>query len=82
MRDLFRFFERRYSAVNVIDTALPRLKKINPAQENLNCEQHIDFIKKQRKKSLQANRSLNPGSTIVDSFFSQRKDGKRQPKGK
>lgn len=82
MRDLFKLFDRRYSAVNVNDTSSPIPTKANIAEENLNYLQQIDFNQRQRKKSLQASRSLKQGFTIVDSFFNQRKDGKRYPKCK
>lgn len=77
MRDLLKLFDRRYSAVNVNDTSVP-----NATVDNLNYLQQIDFNQRQRKKSLQASRSLKQGYTIVDSFFNQRKGGKRYPKCK
>lgn len=82
MRDLIKLFDRRYSAVSVNDTSLPNATKVNATVDNLNYLQQIDFNQRQRKKSLQASRSLKQGYTIVDSFFNQRRDGKRYPKCK
>lgn len=81
MRDLFKLFDRRYSAVNISD-ASPPTNNNSMAEENLQYLQQIDFNHRQRKKSLQASRSLKQGFTIVDSFFNQRKGGKRYPKCK
>lgn len=82
MRDLFKLFDRRYSAVNVNDSNAPNLLRDNTTEENLQYLQQIEFNERQRKKSLQASRSLKQGFTIVDSFFNQRKGGKRYPKCK
>lgn len=73
MRDLFKLFNRRYSAVNISDGNAP--------VDNLQYLQQINFNQRHRKKSLQANRGFR-GLTVVDSFFSQRRDGKRYPKCK
>lgn len=77
MRDLFKLFDRRYSAVNISESNPP-----SNVDDNLQYLQQIDFNHRHRKKSLQASRSLKQGFTIVDSFFSQRKGGKRYPKCK
>lgn len=77
MRDLFKLFDRRYSAVNMRESSPP-----SNVDDNLQYLQQIDFNHRHRKKSLQASRSLKQGFTIVDSFFSQRKGGKRYPKCK
>lgn len=83
MRDLFKLFDRRYSAVNVNDTAPPTNNSNRTvAEENLHQLQQNGFDQRQRKKSLQASRSLKQGFTIVDSFFNERKGGKRYPKCK
>lgn len=83
MRDLFKLFDRRYSAVNISDTSSPNNTNNNIiAEDNLQYLQQIDFNHRHRKKSLQASRSLKQGFTIVDSFFSQRKRGRRYPKCK
>lgn len=74
MRDLLKLFDRRYSAVNISDVEPPI------TVDNLQYLQQIDFNRRHRKKSLQASRSIKKGFTIVDSFFSQRRDGKRYPK--
>lgn len=82
MRDLLKLFERRYSAVNISDTSLPSNTNHNSlAEDNLQYLQQIDFNHRHRK-SLQASRSIKQGFTIVDSFFSQRKGGRRHPKCK
>lgn len=78
MRDLLKIFNRRYNAVNATDSANP-----NPsAEENLQHLQQIGFSQRNRKKSLQATKPLKRGLSIVDSFFNQRKGGKRYPKSK
>lgn len=78
MRDLLKLFNRRYSAVNATDNINP-----NPsAEENLQHLQQLGFEQRNRKKSLQATMPLKRGITIVDSFFNQRRDGKRYPKCK
>lgn len=82
MRNLFKLFDRRYSAVNANDSNAPNLLNTNTTEENLQYLQQIEFNERQRKKSLQASRSLKQGFTIVDSFFNQRKGGKRYPKCK
>lgn len=74
MRDLFKLFDRRYSAVNISEGS--------PPIDNLQYLQQIDFNQRHRKKSLQASRSIKQGFTIVDSFFGQPRDGKRYPKCK
>lgn len=80
MRDLFRLFERRYSAVNLNEA--PNNTSHTTTEDNLQYLQQIDFNHRQRKKSLQASRSIKQGFTIVDSFFSERKSGRRHPKCK
>lgn len=78
MRDLLKLFHRRYSAVNVTENNNP-----NPsAEENLQHLQQIGFNQRHRKKSLQATMPIKQGLSIVDSFFNQRKGGKRYPKCK
>lgn len=78
MRELLKLFNRRYSAVNAADNNPP-----NPsAEENLQHLQQIGFNQRHRKKSLQAAIPLKQGLSIVDSFFNQRKGGKRYPKSK
>lgn len=78
MRDLLKLFNRRYSAVNATEQINP-----NPsAEENLQHLQQIGFDQRNRKKSLQATMPLKQGLSIVDSFFNQRKGGKRYPKCK
>lgn len=78
MRDLLKLFNRRYSAVNATDNATPSPS----AEENLQHLQQIGFDQRHRKKSLQATMPLKQGLSIVDSFFNQRKGGKRYPKCK
>lgn len=81
MRDLFKLFDRRYSAVNASDGNFPtNTNNNNTDEDNLQYLQQIDFNHRRRKKSLQASRSIRRGFTIVDSFFSQQKNGRRQPK--
>lgn len=81
MRDLFKLFDRRYSAVNASDGNFPtNTNNNNTDEDNLQYLQQIDFNHRRRKKSLQASRSIKRGFTIVDSFFSQRKSGRRYPK--
>lgn len=85
MRDLFKLFERRYSAVNDSDGHFPHNNNNNntsTGEDNLQYLQQIDFNHRRRKKSLQASRSIKQGFTIVDSFFSQHKSGRRSPKCK
>lgn len=82
MRDLFKVFNRHYSAVDVNDTPVSNNANSNSAEENLNYLQQIDFNERNRQKSLKASRSMKQGFTIVDSFFNQRKGGKRSPKCK
>lgn len=83
MRDLFKLFDRRYSAVNASDGNFPNNTNNNNADEdNLQYLQQIDFNHRRRKKSLQASRSIRRGFPIVDSFFSQHKSGRRHPKCK
>lgn len=87
MRDLFKLFERRYSAVNASDGNFTRNNmnnnnNNNTDEDNLQYLQQIEFSHRRRKKSLQASRSLKQGFTIVDSFFSQHKSGRRYPKCK
>lgn len=76
MRDLFKFFERRYSVVNASDNA-----QNQTVDDNLQHLQQIGFNQRHRK-SLQATRPLKRGISVVDSFFTQRKGGKRNPKCK
>lgn len=79
MRDLFKkMFERRYSAVNVSDKDNPYGATV---EENIQHLQQIGFNHRHRK-SLQASRPLKHGLSIVDSFFNERKSGKRYPKCK
>lgn len=83
MRDLFKLFDRSYSAVNASDGSFPcstNNNNNNTEEDNVQFLQQIDFNHRHRKKSLQASRSIKQGFTIVDSFFSQRKGGKRYPK--
>lgn len=82
MRDLFKLFDRRYSAVNLNDAPNNTNNNNNTTEDNLQYLQQIDFNHRQRKKSLQASRSIKQGFTIVDSFFSERKGGRRHPKCK
>lgn len=88
MRDFLKLFDRRYSAVNSSDTVAPNNNNSdnnnynNTAEENLHQLQQNGFSQRHRKKSLQASRSIKQGFTIVDSFFNQRKGGKRNPKCK
>lgn len=83
MRDLFKLFDRRYSAVNASDGNFPtNTNNNNTDEDNLQYLQQIDFNHRRRKKSLQASRSIRRGFTVVDSFFSQQKNGRRQPKCK
>lgn len=82
MRDIFKLFERRYSAVNTNETSFPLADNNNTTEENLQYLQKIDFNHQQRKKSLQPSRSIKRGFTIVDSFFAPRKGGRRYPKCK
>lgn len=82
MRDLFKLFNRHYSAVDVNDSPVSNNGNNNSAEENLNYLQQIDFNERSRQKSLKASRSMKQGFTIVDSFFNQRKGGKRSPKCK
>lgn len=82
MRDLFKLFNRHYSAVDINDSHVPSNASSNSTEENLNYLQQIDFNERNRQKSLKASRSMKQGFTIVDSFFNQRKGGKRSPKCK
>lgn len=77
MRDLInKIFERRYSAVNASDNPYGAT-----VEENIQHLQQIGFNHRHRK-SLQASRPLKHGLSIVDSFFNERKSGKRNPKCK
>lgn len=82
MRDLFKLFDRRYSAVNASDGNFSNNtnNNNNTDEDHLQYLQQIDFNHRRRKKSLQASRSLKRGFTIVDSFFNQRRSGRRYPK--
>lgn len=80
MRDFFKIFDRRYSAVNLRDESSPNNNNNN--EDNVQYLQQIDFNHRKRKKSLQASRSIQQGFTIIDLFFNVRKSGRRYPKCK
>lgn len=86
MRDLLNLFNRHYSAVNAIENNNNNNNNDNnqnpSAEENLQQLQQIGFNQRHRKKSLQATMPLKQGLSIVDSFFNQRRGGKRYPKCK
>lgn len=82
MRDLLKIFERRYSVVNVRDNNFPSNINNNTVEDNVQYLQQIGFNHRKKRKSLQASRSIKQGCTIVDSFFSVQKNGRRYPKCK
>lgn len=82
MRDLLKIFERRYSVVNVSDMNFPSNINNNTVEDNVQYLQQIGFNHRKKRKSLQASRSIKQGFTIVDYFFTVRKNGRRYPKCK
>lgn len=80
MRDLLKLLDRRrYSAVNINDV---NVLKNSAKEDNVQYLQQIGFNHRKKRKSLQASRSFKQGFTIVDSFFSVGKGGRRYPKCK